>query len=104
MSNSSLILEEKAGEARYFVVGDLTLEHVVPLQKHTRSLWSDQTSVTIDFSRVGRVDSAGLALLIEWTKKIQQTGGEIRFYNLPRQLAAMARVSGLETILPIFRD
>lgn len=104
MNDSSLILEEGAGGPRYFVVGDLTLEQVVPLQKHSRSLWSEQTDLTIDFSRVGRVDSAGLALLIEWTKSIKHKGGEIRFYNLPRQLTAMARVSGLETIFPIFRD
>lgn len=92
------------GSACYMVKGDLTLDQVVALQKRTQKLWSDQAGIDVDLSQVGRADSAGLALIIEWTKTARQRGAEIRFFNLPEQLAAMARVSGLETILPIFRN
>ncbi len=55
--------------------------------------------LTFDLAGVQRVDSAGLALLLEWLREAQRRGKEIRFQNIPGQLAAIAKVSGLNDIL-----
>ena len=55
--------------------------------------------LTFDLTGVTRVDSAGLALLLEWLREAQRRGKEIHFQNIPAQLAAIAKVSGLNGIL-----
>jgi len=53
---------------------------------------------------VQRSDRAGLALLVEWLREARQTGQSVRFFNMPAQMLAMARVSGLDQVLPLHRD
>lgn len=60
--------------------------------------------LTFDLAGVQRVDSAGLALLLEWLREARRRSKEIRFENIPEQLAAIAKVSGLSDILPGTRD
>lgn len=76
-----------------------------------RSLWQEGTallsgdgSVTIDLAGVTRADSAGVALLIHWTRQQRELGGRIEFANIPDQMLALARVSGVDTILPLADD
>jgi phospholipid transport system transporter-binding protein len=105
MSYSETTIEPETNESNLFTIkGDLTLTQVVPLQKRSRRFWEKRSAVDVDLSGVGRADSAGLALIIEWSKNARKEGVEIRFFNPPDQLAAMARVSGLETVLPLYRQ
>ena len=55
----------------------------------------------VDLAGVTRADSAGLALLIAWTRARNSTGKPIRFTHVPAQLLSIARVCGLEDILPL---
>ncbi|HEB99345.1 MAG TPA: STAS domain-containing protein, partial [Thiotrichales bacterium] len=52
-------------------------------------------------SGVGRADSAGLALLVEWMREARRQGREIRFLGMPAQMSAIAEVSGLSELLPV---
>jgi phospholipid transport system transporter-binding protein len=56
-------------------------------------------SLTLDLAGVKRADSAGLALLLEWLQSARETGNQIRFVNVPKQIRSLARVSGLEKAL-----
>ncbi|WP_258868027.1 lipid asymmetry maintenance protein MlaB [Alkalilimnicola ehrlichii] len=47
-----------------------------------------------------RADSAGLALLVEWTRVAQMQGQDIRFVKMSPQMQAIAEVSGLQDVLP----
>jgi phospholipid transport system transporter-binding protein len=88
------------GDGRYAVSGLLRLETVPALWRETRGLFARPRRVVIDFSGVSEVDSAGLALLIEWMRDARRAGGEVHFENIPRQMQAIARVSRLEGLLP----
>ena len=52
----------------------------------------------IDLAQVKRTDSAGLALLVEWSKIAEQANTDIKFLNLPEQLRHIAEVSEAEAL------
>jgi phospholipid transport system transporter-binding protein len=73
----------------------------VPLVLHQASdLLQNGVEVVVDLSGVDRIDSAGLALLVEWLREARRKGTSIRFENIPVRMLAIAKVCGLEQILP----
>lgn len=53
---------------------------------------------TVDLSGVTSVDSAGLALLLEWQASAQDRNSKLKFVNAPsdlRRLAALSEAVGL---------
>jgi phospholipid transport system transporter-binding protein len=59
---------------------------------------------TVDLEKVENVDSAGLALLLEWQSRAKRQGHELDFRNAPRdllRLAALAEASDLLGLLPV---
>ncbi|HET8700604.1 MAG TPA: STAS domain-containing protein [Nitrococcus sp.] len=85
------------------LLGELTFETVPGLNKDLGSTFAQYPQLRVDLSGLGRVDSAGLALLIEWTRLARSLGHGLEFVNVPQQLLAIARVSGLEQVLPFLR-
>jgi phospholipid transport system transporter-binding protein len=57
------------------------------------------TELTMDLDKITRVDSAGLALLIDWLASAQQTGRRLRYSGGPPTLRALARVSNVENLI-----
>jgi phospholipid transport system transporter-binding protein len=76
-------------EHRLDVSGDLTLDSVAQLFEQSRSLLPGQVR-TIDLQNVSRVDSAGLALLLEWQSAATQRNGALAFTNAPEDLSRLA--------------
>ena len=72
-----------------FATVDALLNQSLPLLKKKGGI------DTIDLSKVSYVDSAGLALLCEWKRRLKQ----VSFYHIPQQIAGMITLSGLSTIL-----
>ncbi len=64
----------------------------------------DAPAVAVDLREVERSDSAGVALLVAWMRSARQAQRDIRFLNMPSQMLNIARVSGLDAILPLARD
>lgn len=91
---------EASGDDRYAVRGPLRFDSVPALWRTTRDIFREGATVTVDFGAVGDVDSAGLALLVEWMRDARARGARVRYENLPAQMQAMARVSGLDGLLP----
>jgi phospholipid transport system transporter-binding protein len=60
----------------------------------------DGGAVRLDLAGITRVDSAGIALLIELIRAVRQRGGEVSLEHAPPQLMAIATVSGLDAVLP----
>ncbi|MCW8932356.1 MAG: STAS domain-containing protein, partial [Gammaproteobacteria bacterium] len=70
--------------------------------KNKVSLFSDGVdTLDIDLAQLERSDSSGLALLVEWYREAEQEDKTISFFNLPAQMYEIARISGLNEILPI---
>ena len=88
------------GEGRYAINGELTFATVPSV---VRSGYGDLDSggqVQVDLAGITRVDSAGIALLIDLTRTLRKHSGDILFVNAPPQLMAIAGVSGLAAVLP----
>ncbi len=55
--------------------------------------------LTIDFSGVTDVDSAAVALLLDWRRVAMKRGKTLLFVNLPANLLALAELYGVAEIL-----
>ncbi|WP_273456402.1 STAS domain-containing protein [Nevskia ramosa] len=53
----------------------------------------------LDLAGVTRADSAGLALLLELTRRAQALGKPLQLRNPPAQLVELSRFFGLDTLL-----
>ncbi len=53
----------------------------------------------IDLSELQQVDSAGLALLLEWQAQARAAGRQIEFANPPESLRVLAELSQADTLL-----
>ncbi len=84
--------------------GVLSFETVNQALESMRPLFEKEASVLIDLSGVEKTDSAGLALLVEWISWAKQEEIRLCYSNIPAQLLATARVSGLDEVLPIELD
>jgi phospholipid transport system transporter-binding protein len=88
------------GGGRWLVTGELDFATVPGLLADCGSELAASAS-EVDLAGVTRADSAGLALLIAWTRDRARAGQPIRFTHVPAQLLSIARVCGLEEILPL---
>jgi phospholipid transport system transporter-binding protein len=53
----------------------------------------------IDCAQVTAVDSAGLAVLLDWLAAAKRSGRSLRFAHLPEGLLALGRISEVEQLL-----
>ncbi|MEX0731535.1 MAG: STAS domain-containing protein [Aquisalimonadaceae bacterium] len=98
MTAAELIRGDRPGRLR--LRGDVGLENVRQLWERGRTELAGQRQLEIDLSEVERTDSAGVALLVAWTREAHAGGVVIRFANIPDQIRAIAHVCGVEAILP----
>lgn len=85
----------------FLLTGAMTFETVPALWRQSTALFDNGDSVTLDLHGITHTDSAGLALLIEWLRIARGKNKGIVFKNIPPQMMAIARASGLEQILPL---
>lgn len=89
----------RVGDAGWVLSGELDFDTVPALLQRRGVQMKAGQNLTIDLSEVTRVDSAGLALMIEWLRESERKGLEMTFTHVPEQLLSIARVCGLEDIL-----
>lgn len=82
------------------LAGELTFESVPGLYVRAQSVLSE-TMKSIDLSAVTAVDSAGLALLLEWQASRKSSSGGLTFINAPSSLLSLARLSEATELLNI---
>lgn len=97
MANGEFIHQS---DGTFALRGDLTFAHVPGLVSRSSAWLSDgRENITIDMASVTRVDSAGLALMLEWMKQARQAGMQMHFDNIPSHLSDLIRVSGLSDVI-----
>jgi phospholipid transport system transporter-binding protein len=57
--------------------------------------------LVFDFSEVTEVDSSALALLFAWLRQAKARGSAVELRALPDALLALARLYGVEPLLPV---
>lgn len=84
------------------VSGDLTFDTVGALFRATPRLGEAVEGVRLD--GVGRVDSAGLALLLEWQAAAVSAGRRLAFVDAPDDLVRLAALCEADDLLGIARQ
>ncbi len=94
---------KKSSPGHYQLAGNLNFDSVAELwSEHKNDLFTDQFDVLdIDCSQLVRSDSSGLALLVEWCREAGRQNKTITFFNLPEAMYQMAKVCGLDEVLPL---
>lgn len=86
---------------RLCLQGELAFATVMGLLDQSKPLFRERESLVFDLGGVDKTDSAGLALLVEWMGWAEKDQKSIQFVNIPRQMMDIARVSGLDRVLPV---
>ncbi len=84
---------------RWVLSGEIDFDTVPSLLGHPGANMVRGRNVQVDLAGVTRVDSAGLALMVEWLRESQRKGLGMSFSNVPKQLQSMAQLCGLQDIL-----
>jgi phospholipid transport system transporter-binding protein len=92
---------QEVSAGRVSVTGVLSFGSVNQALKLMQPLLERNEAILVDLSAVERADSAGLALLVEWVARAKQNGIELTYCDIPQQMLAIARVSGLDVLLPV---
>lgn len=95
---------EAVAAGRLKLVGELSFRSVPELLETSLEMIREVPEITVDLADVERSDSAGVALLVEWMREVRRQGKSITYLNIPSQMLAIARVSSLDTVLPLFRE
>lgn len=91
------------GEGRFSVSGALAFSSVPALWEQSRSRFMAVQSdrLEVDLNDVETVDSAGLALLVAWTRWAARRSKSVHFAHAPTQLIALAKANSLTGLLQL---
>jgi phospholipid transport system transporter-binding protein len=84
------------------LTGDLSFETVPAVLAQTEQFAARADlpeRLTIDFAAVTGVDSAAVALLLEWRRLAAARGKSLEFANLPANLLALAELYGVAELI-----
>ncbi len=100
MAEACSLEVDATGVAR--LSGALTFRSVPDLHREQASRFDGAESVsTLDLSGVDSVDSAGLALLLEWQAHRPEREGRLRVLNAPGSLISLARLCEADSVLDL---
>lgn len=87
------------GSGRFTVSGAVTFATAGDLLAASQALFTGEQVITVDLAAVTKVDSAGLALLLEWLRRARSEGRAVSFTGLPDKLVDIAKLSGVDAML-----
>jgi phospholipid transport system transporter-binding protein len=90
---------ESLGGGRFALRGVLGYGTARTALENGAALFGDARVIKIDLSGITFADSAGLALLIEWVSWARTQHRELRFFELPSEIRAIARICEVEDLL-----
>ncbi len=85
------------------LTGFLMFDTVMPIYQTGLDFLGQCTlpELEIDLSHVEKSDSSGLSILLGWMRAAQKKNIHLHFTNVPKYLLDVARVCGIDGILPI---
>lgn len=81
--------------------GEVVIASAPVLLAEARELFAGRSQIVLDMAEVKRVDSSGLALMLEWLQLARDRNISLRFRNIPASLLRIARLSNVEQLLPL---
>jgi anti-sigma B factor antagonist len=70
-------------------------------QKVMEAVEAGEHRVLIDFTETGYIDSSGLGALVSLSKKLRDTGGELRLAGLNEDLRTLFELTKLDSLVNI---
>jgi phospholipid transport system transporter-binding protein len=99
MSDASSSLE-LLSPGVYRLQAPLTFSSVASLRKlGLRAIDSSPNGLTIELHAVPAVDSAGLALLIDWLASARANSRTLKYVSPPQTLLSLARLSEVDELI-----
>ncbi len=93
---------EADAQGGFRVLGELSFATVAELlAQSTPVLEGASEPCCIDCSQLARVDSAGVALMVEWLRLRRAAGKDIRYTGISPETRAIIEVSDLDGLLPM---
>lgn len=99
---TAIVSLEKKSKNTYVLSGQLvfgTLPQLLGEYKICFDNDSSDKNINIDCSAVSHLDSAGIALLLDWKKNASSGGKKLIFNNLPKQAKAIIYAAHLSDLL-----
>jgi len=87
-------------ERKWYVSGDLLMDNASELLLKSESL-SMNDEFVVDFSRVTKVDTAALSLMMEWQRRASVSASKVSFANLPTNLSNLVTLYGVAEFVPL---
>ena len=84
----------------FVLTGPVTIATASAVIEATRSNWPDSGTAVVDFAGVTEADSAALALMFKWQRDAERKGRKVVCVNIPANVFALARVYGVEELIP----
>lgn len=84
---------------RIVISGSVTLANVAGIMEEGRR-HLDEGVKTVDVGEVSELDSSLLAMLLSWLREAKARERQLEFANLPESLQTLARLYGVEALLP----
>jgi phospholipid transport system transporter-binding protein len=85
---------------RILVSGPVTLANVAAILEEGRRHLEEGVR-TVDLGEVSEMDSSLLAAMLAWLRDAKSRGRELVFTNLPESLRTIARLYGVDGLLPV---
>ncbi|MEE4184367.1 MAG: STAS domain-containing protein [Gammaproteobacteria bacterium] len=95
--SSASIRAVSGGE--FAVEGDVVFATASELLAAGNQLFAAAPSVSVDLTGVKQLDSAALALVIEWLRQAEHAHKSFALIGIPEKLLAIARLTGAEELI-----
>ena len=98
-NNMSLTIENSVAKLQ----GELSFFTVLTIREKGLAFIriDSQTSLSFDFSSVEKIDSAGVALLLDWWRSAVKQKKTLQWAHLPERAEALMKLSDLTDVLGI---
>jgi phospholipid transport system transporter-binding protein len=88
-----------AGDGRFELSGEVGFDDAARLLAEGDAMFGSLQQAEVDLARVARADSAGLALLLEWSVSAAAAGRTLRYRNVPPAIASLAGISDVAELI-----
>lgn len=89
------------GASAWTLSGEVTTDDAMSVRREGERLLKDAaTLVTVDLSGITRSTSAAISVLLCWMREAERLDKKMQFANMPDKMFDVARVSGLDAVLP----
>ena len=102
MSETVAFIIGPSSDSSASLQGAMTLDTVTALYQQAAGFFGDSTGdQDLDLAAVTRVDTSGLALLLEWQAQKNRAGGSLKIRNAPADLLRLASLVDAQDLLNI---